>query len=108
MPSNRLSESVQLSYPFCRRVSRSCQSVPSKNSVRHDPQKYDFVIPQTGEWLKMSRKWYDISPNKINLRTDRPEKLQGNRPRRFSVAPMMEWTDRHCRFFHRLLTRRAL
>jgi tRNA-dihydrouridine synthase A len=28
--------------------------------------------------------------------------------RKFSVAPMMEWTDRHCRFFHRLLTRRAL
>ncbi len=27
---------------------------------------------------------------------------------RFAVAPMMEWTDRHCRFFHRLLTRRAL
>src|ERR1700729_345663 len=27
---------------------------------------------------------------------------------RFSVAPMMEWADRHCRFFHRLLTRRAL
>jgi tRNA-dihydrouridine synthase A len=26
---------------------------------------------------------------------------------RLSVAPMMEWTDRHCRFFHRLLTRRA-
>src|SRR5712692_1046714 len=26
---------------------------------------------------------------------------------RFSVAPMMEWTDRQCRFFHRLLTRRA-
>ena len=27
---------------------------------------------------------------------------------RFSVAPMMDWTDRHCRFFHRLMTRRAL
>src|ERR1700719_4439611 len=26
---------------------------------------------------------------------------------RFCVAPMMEWTDRHCRFFHRLLTRRT-
>jgi tRNA-dihydrouridine synthase A len=26
---------------------------------------------------------------------------------KFSVAPMMDWTDRHCRFFHRLLTRRA-
>ncbi|MGX9393377.1 tRNA dihydrouridine(20/20a) synthase DusA [Nitrobacteraceae bacterium UC4449_H16] len=28
-------------------------------------------------------------------------------PHRFSVAPMMDWTDRHCRVFHRLLTRRA-
>ena len=27
---------------------------------------------------------------------------------RFSVAPMMDWTDRRCRFFHRLLTRHAL
>ncbi len=25
----------------------------------------------------------------------------------FSVAPMMDWTDRHCRVFHRLLSRRA-
>jgi len=25
----------------------------------------------------------------------------------FSVAPMMDWTDRHCRVFHRRLTRRA-
>ena len=30
------------------------------------------------------------------------------RARHFSIAPMMDWTDRHCRFFHRLLTRRAL
>ena len=28
-------------------------------------------------------------------------------PWRLSVAPMMAWTDRHCRFFHRLLTKRA-
>jgi tRNA-dihydrouridine synthase A len=26
---------------------------------------------------------------------------------RLSVAPMLDWTDRHCRFFHRLLSRRA-
>jgi tRNA-dihydrouridine synthase A len=26
---------------------------------------------------------------------------------RLCVAPMMDWTDRHCRFFHRLLSRRA-
>lgn len=50
--------------------------------------------------------------------TDRPEKAgkvlvsMEKAPkavnRRFSVAPMMDWTDRHCRFFHRLMTRRAL
>jgi tRNA-dihydrouridine synthase A len=27
---------------------------------------------------------------------------------RMSVAPMMDWTDRHCRYFHRLLSRHAL
>ena len=26
---------------------------------------------------------------------------------RFSIAPMMDWTDRHCRFFHRILSRHA-
>ncbi|PSJ46556.1 tRNA dihydrouridine(20/20a) synthase DusA [Zobellella endophytica] len=26
---------------------------------------------------------------------------------RFSVAPMLDWTDKHCRYFHRLLSRHA-
>ena len=29
-------------------------------------------------------------------------------PWRLSVAPMMGWTDRHCRYFHRLLTQHTL
>jgi len=28
--------------------------------------------------------------------------------RKFSIAPMMDWTDRYCRVLHRLLTARAL
>jgi tRNA-dihydrouridine synthase A len=28
--------------------------------------------------------------------------------RKFSVAPMMDWTDRHCRMFHRQMTAHAL
>ncbi len=28
--------------------------------------------------------------------------------RRFSVAPMIDWTDLHCRYFHRLLSKHAL
>ncbi|WP_375623123.1 tRNA dihydrouridine(20/20a) synthase DusA [Bartonella sp. TT119HLJHH] len=29
-------------------------------------------------------------------------------PVKFAVAPMLDWTDRHCRFFYRLLTKKAL
>lgn len=29
-------------------------------------------------------------------------------PYRFAVAPMIDWTDRHCRYFHRLLSPHAL
>lgn len=28
--------------------------------------------------------------------------------RLFSVAPMLDWTDKHCRYFHRLLTKHAV
>jgi tRNA-dihydrouridine synthase A len=45
----------------------------------------------------LAKRSRDKNPSKMN-RLDR----------KFVVAPMMEWTDRHCRFFHRLLTRRAL
>ncbi len=31
-----------------------------------------------------------------------------DRAARLSVAPMMDWTDRHCRAFHRVLSRQAL
>src|SRR5918995_3994060 len=27
---------------------------------------------------------------------------------KIAIAPMIDWTDRHCRFLHRQLTRRAL
>ena len=33
--------------------------------------------------------------------------MKPDQAHRFCIAPMMEWTDRHCRFFHRLMTRRA-
>ena len=29
-------------------------------------------------------------------------------PRQFSVAPMLDWTDTHCRVFHRLLSKQCL
>ncbi|MBU2895244.1 tRNA dihydrouridine(20/20a) synthase DusA [Vibrio hepatarius] len=37
--------------------------------------------------------------------TNKTSKYASNR---LSVAPMLDWTDRHCRYFHRLLTSEAL
>ena len=36
------------------------------------------------------------------------KKLSNKNNRLVSVAPMMDWTDRHCRYFHRLLSPSAL
>ncbi|GAA4356258.1 tRNA dihydrouridine(20/20a) synthase DusA [Variovorax defluvii] len=53
-----------------------------------------------------------MTPNEnrenTGLQPDPPRKPSVAEAMRVSVAPMMDWTDRHCRFFHRLLTRRAL
>ncbi|CPR17180.1 tRNA dihydrouridine(20/20a) synthase DusA [Brenneria goodwinii] len=39
------------------------------------------------------------------MNTDNPQKY---RLQRFSIAPMLDWTDRHCRYFFRQLTRQTL
>ncbi|WHZ33662.1 tRNA dihydrouridine(20/20a) synthase DusA [Sagittula sp. MA-2] len=40
--------------------------------------------------------------------TEKNKKLDISTASRLSVAPMMDWTDRHCRVFHRLMSRHAL
>jgi len=42
------------------------------------------------------------------LQTDSSQNSENHSLWRMSVAPMLDWTDRHCRFFHRLLSKRAL
>ena len=37
-----------------------------------------------------------------------PEWYMKELNRKFTVAPMLDWTDRHCRYFHRLLTKQAV
>ncbi|MBQ0782856.1 MAG: tRNA-dihydrouridine synthase, partial [Amphritea sp.] len=36
------------------------------------------------------------------------EKQTARINRTFCVAPMMEWTDRHCRYFHRIISQNAV
>jgi tRNA-dihydrouridine synthase A len=45
-------------------------------------------------------------PASIAASVTSPKRVKMNR--KIAVAPMMDWTDRHCRAFHRRLTRRAL
>src|SRR5258705_5089687 len=47
---------------------------------------------------------YSRKPSKV---TDKVNKSSKFSDFVFSVAPMMDWTDRHCRVFHRAMTRRA-
>ena len=37
-----------------------------------------------------------------------PEKSTLHAAARLSVAPMMDWTDRHCRYLHRILSGQTL
>ncbi len=39
------------------------------------------------------------------MKPDNTSKYAANR---FSIAPMLDWTDRHCRYFHRLMTKETL
>jgi tRNA-dihydrouridine synthase A len=46
-----------------------------------------------------------IAPSSVA--TPDPAEAAAVAPWRVCVAPMMDWTDRHCRYFHRLLSPRA-
>jgi tRNA-dihydrouridine synthase A len=46
------------------------------------------------------------NPLKDRIRGEKDNEMS-DLDHRFAIAPMMDWTDRHCRVFHRLMTRRA-
>lgn len=46
--------------------------------------------------------------NETNETAKDPDSILKNNSVPLSVAPMMDWTDRHCRTFHRLLSRNTL
>jgi len=39
--------------------------------------------------------------------TDKPNKTKTKPNHTFCVAPMLDWTDKHCRYFHRLISKHA-
>lgn len=53
----------------------------------------------------MTAKQSDINPVRSSAGADKTRPVLDQR---FSVAPMLDWTDRHCRYFHRLMSKRAV
>src|SRR6266545_3056530 len=85
---------------------RSVCTDSSHGRIRVPTCEYHAVMEQVrscsrgGKMLKRSNVLLD-RPNVENL------ERMNNLSHRFCVAPMMDWTDRHCRFFLRLITRRT-
>jgi tRNA-dihydrouridine synthase A len=48
-----------------------------------------------------------VGPRTVEVGDARISSKHNTLDRRFAIAPMMDWTDRHCRFFHRIMSRRA-
>lgn len=70
------------------------------------------VVHRTTETLKTPENARKHAKNTLSKMLDKqtfsPVNARPTLSRRFSVAPMMDWTDRHCRFFLRLLSKHAL
>ena len=62
-----------------------------------------YIRSITGNFVSISEIEFmaKLTSSKVNTQIDGID-------RRLSVAPMMDWTDRHCRYFHRLLAPQAL
>src|SRR3984957_17562982 len=55
--------------------------------------------------MALNETWTGGATSLKNL--ENPQILSDISSWRFDIAPMMDWTDRHCRYLHRILTRRT-
>ena len=73
--------------------------LPPYAEAQFDPVGHLGIVSQSPYELPM--------PTFDRSITVQPDTVHDRAARRFAVAPMIDWTDRHCRFFHRQLTSRA-
>ena len=109
---------------MCRRPKNTCAMIQrDKNS--QDPSLVAYALQISVNATTASRRsghpavaqrrrsclLGDRITNRSNDLLDRPSvenfKRMNNLSHRFCVAPMMDWTDRHCRYFLRLISRHA-
>ncbi len=51
---------------------------------------------------------HSLDMNSAEKKSCSPDYNKKNISRKFSVAPMLDWTDRHCRYFYRLMSKHSL
>jgi tRNA-dihydrouridine synthase A len=85
----------------------SVMSVGPSNAVRQSQFAVRLVVLDPEKGCQKDQNERERAETKLSEVFEKEEKSALFRHMRFAVAPMMDWTDRHCRFFHRLMTRRA-
>src|SRR5918995_1400075 len=65
------------------------------------------VVSCKPSWLRIYQNCTQTAIRKRQIAVETTKNRARSNDWRFSVAPMMDWTDRHCRFFHRILSRRT-
>jgi tRNA-dihydrouridine synthase A len=91
----------------CAAVWRSCCN-PSYPAFLPRLKCLQLFVQQL--FRKIEIKYFDMNVNESSQQVMPvlKENTANSNPWRLSVAPMMDWTDKHCRYFHRLLSRHAL
>ena len=82
-------------------VCASVRAIVVENFVRH---WYGCAAKSAGMNGNLREDWGMIEPAELS---EIERKMENTSPWCFCVAPMMDWTDRHCRYFHRLLAPHA-
>ena len=68
------------------------------------------VLPRTLNCaVRIGNRADETTSSTVDTRTPRQPEMdeRSHAQWRLAVAPMMDWTDRHCRYFHRLLAPHA-
>lgn len=88
-----------------------CYSMPSQFLCRLPGHHENGVL--TGCWQREHIlfgyiMYFNMPKHESGSAGVNPDHMRKYPPCRFSIAPMLDWTDRHCRYFHRLLTKETL
>jgi tRNA-dihydrouridine synthase A len=77
----------------------------STKSVQFLEQTETLNVKNIQQMFKNTDKFYPPNSDAPAIHSSESRKFKAHR---FCIAPMLDLTDRHCRFFHRLITQQAL